>query len=70
VMLTTNMAVVVNLVDGTVRTTTLVTLDPPMVVWLQVGNCTTCDIERTLRRHLNDIALLERDPAAAFLIID
>jgi predicted nuclease of predicted toxin-antitoxin system len=56
--------------DSDFHQRSLVDGPPPMVVWLQVGNCTTCDIERILRRHLHDIALLERDPAAAFPIID
>ena len=43
---------------------------PPKVVWVQVGNCTTSEIERILRRHLHDIKLLDGDPTAAFLLID
>jgi hypothetical protein len=32
--------------------------------------CPTSDIERALRRHLADVEMLERDSAAAFLILD
>jgi predicted nuclease of predicted toxin-antitoxin system len=43
---------------------------PPKVVWIHVGNCPSSRIEEILRHHQADIAMLERDPAAAFLIID
>jgi predicted nuclease of predicted toxin-antitoxin system len=43
---------------------------PPRVVWIQLGNCTTRDVERVLRRHLDDIASLEQSPTAAFLVIE
>ena len=43
---------------------------PPKVVWIHVGNCPSSDIERVLRRHLADVEMLERDSAAAFLILD
>ena len=56
--------------DSDFHQRSLVDGPPPKVVWVQVGNCTTSDIERILRRHQQDIDSLERDPAAAFLIID
>ena len=43
---------------------------PPKVVWIHLGNCPSSRIEEVLRHHRADIAMLERDPAAAFLIID
>jgi len=43
---------------------------PPKVVWVQIGNCSTSEIEDVLRRHVSDIAKLELDPATAFLILD
>jgi len=39
-------------------------------VWVQIGNCTTSDVERTLRRHPSDLEVLDLDPAVAFLIIN
>ena len=42
----------------------------PKVVWIHVGNCPSSEIEAVLRRHQADIAMLEREAAAAFLIID
>jgi predicted nuclease of predicted toxin-antitoxin system len=43
---------------------------PPKVAWVQLGNCSTSEIEDVLRRHVSDLERLERDPAAAFLILD
>jgi predicted nuclease of predicted toxin-antitoxin system len=43
---------------------------PPKVVWIHVGNCPSSRIEEVLRQHQADIAMLVRDPTAAFLIID
>ena len=42
---------------------------PPKVVWLRLGNCTTDDVERVLRRGY--VALLEfvADPAAGVLAL-
>jgi predicted nuclease of predicted toxin-antitoxin system len=43
---------------------------PPKVVWIQLGNCPTTEIEAVLRRHVSDLVRLDQDPAAAFLILD
>ena len=56
--------------DSDFHQRSLVEGPPPKVVWVQIGNCTTSDVERILRRHQQDLEQLERDPAAAFLIID
>ena len=56
--------------DSDFHQRSLVDGPPPKVVWVHVGNCTTSEIERILRRHLHDITFLDRDPTAAFLIID
>ena len=56
--------------DSDFHQRSLVNGPPPKVVWVQVGNCTTSEIERILRRHLHDITFLDQDPTAAFLIID
>jgi len=56
--------------DSDFHQRSLVEGPPPKVVWIQVGNCTTSDIEQVLRRHREDLALLVRDPATASLIID
>jgi predicted nuclease of predicted toxin-antitoxin system len=40
---------------------------PPKVVWLRLGNCTTGDVERVLRRAQEQIAAFARDPEAGIL---
>lgn len=40
---------------------------PPKVVWIRIGNCSTSDIERLLRRHAAALGAFERDAEAAFL---
>ena len=40
---------------------------PPKVIWLRLGNCTTSDVERALRRAHAAIVDFASDPAAAVL---
>ena len=42
---------------------------PPKVIWLRIGNCTTSDIERLLRRHIEDIERFDRDEESSFLVL-
>ena len=42
---------------------------PPKVVWLRVGNCTTEQVAATLRRHVGDLRAFEHDQESAFLIL-
>ena len=42
---------------------------PPKVVWIRLGNCSTQDIERTLRARADRIAEFEMDPDAAILVL-
>jgi predicted nuclease of predicted toxin-antitoxin system len=42
---------------------------PPKVVWIRFGNCSTQDIERTLRARAERIAEFDRDPDAAILVL-
>ena len=37
---------------------------PPKVIWLQLGNCTTDDVEAALRDRLPDIEAFEGDASA------
>jgi predicted nuclease of predicted toxin-antitoxin system len=43
---------------------------PPKVVWLQVGNCTTADIEARLRGNAGDLTRSLLDDASAVFIIE
>jgi predicted nuclease of predicted toxin-antitoxin system len=40
---------------------------PPQVIWVRLGNCTTSDIERVLRKHKEAIQKFSEDKEAAFL---
>ena len=40
---------------------------PPKVVWLRIGNCTTEDVAKLLRRHAADIQQFARQTRATFL---
>jgi predicted nuclease of predicted toxin-antitoxin system len=40
---------------------------PPKVIWLRLGNCTTGDVERTLRRGHEAITAFISDPALGVL---
>jgi len=42
---------------------------PPKVVWVKLGNCSTSDVEKIIRDHVDDIGLFEADASAAFLIL-
>jgi predicted nuclease of predicted toxin-antitoxin system len=42
---------------------------PPKVIWLQLGNCTTSDLEATLRRHHTAIGDFAIDPKVGVLVI-
>jgi predicted nuclease of predicted toxin-antitoxin system len=42
---------------------------PPKVIWLRLGNCSTADIIRLLRRRRNDIERFMTDQVAAFLAL-
>ena len=42
---------------------------PPKVVWVRLGNCTTADIERTLRDCREELAEFSTDDKGAFLVV-
>lgn len=42
---------------------------PPKVVWIRLGNCTTCQIEALLRLHNEDIKELSEDPNLGLLTL-
>jgi predicted nuclease of predicted toxin-antitoxin system len=43
---------------------------PPKIVWLQVGNCSTADIEARLRRYGDELARFHLDDKSAVFIIE
>jgi predicted nuclease of predicted toxin-antitoxin system len=40
---------------------------PPKVVWVRLGNCSTSDVEKLLRRHFAAIEAFYEDDYASFL---
>ncbi|HMJ08273.1 MAG TPA: DUF5615 family PIN-like protein [Pyrinomonadaceae bacterium] len=42
---------------------------PPKVVWVRLGNCSTTDVERLLRREENLVARFFADEVASFLVL-
>ena len=42
---------------------------PPKVVWLQLGNCTTAQVEAVFRARFADIEAFANDPSAGTLVL-
>jgi len=42
---------------------------PPKVIWIQLGNCTTTDVERVIRRDFDAIKVFYEDKEASFLVL-
>ncbi len=43
---------------------------PPKVIYIRCGNCSSRDIEGTLKAHRQDLQKFEREAAAAFLVLE
>jgi len=42
---------------------------PPKVIWLQLGNCTTPQVEAVFRARVADIEAFEKDPSVGTLVL-
>ncbi len=42
---------------------------PPKVVWLQIGNCTTGQIESLFRSRFDDLEAFAKDPSVGVLLL-
>ena len=42
---------------------------PPKVVWVRLGNCSTADVEKLLRRHFAAMKAFAADDYASFLTL-
>lgn len=42
---------------------------PPKIIWLQLGNCTTKQVEAALRIRFADIDAFEKDPSVGTLVL-
>ncbi|SRR5436190_1902088 len=40
---------------------------PPKIVWVRLGNCSTLDVEELLRHHFQALVVFYEDEEAAFL---
>ena len=40
---------------------------PPKLVWVRLGNCSTAEVERLLRRNLAAIIIFHKDAETSFL---
>ena len=56
--------------DGDFNNLALLFGAPPKVVWIRRGNCSTADIERTLRTHRATITAFTEDSKSAVLILE
>jgi predicted nuclease of predicted toxin-antitoxin system len=43
---------------------------PPKVLWLQLGNCTTAQVESLIRSRVSEVEEFEKDPKAGILILN
>ena len=53
--------------DSDMRQRSFVLGYPPKVVWVRLGNCSTSDVEKLLRRNLEAIKAFDADEYASFL---
>lgn len=42
---------------------------PPKLIWVRLGNCSTSEVERLLRRSFAAITIFDEDTEAAFLAL-
>ena len=42
---------------------------PPKVIWLQLGNCSTSQVEAVFRARFADIEAFEKDPSVGTLVL-
>lgn len=55
--------------DEDLHESVLVSGPPPKVVWVRLGNCTTQEVARIIRRSVDLLAQFEADEEAAFLVL-
>lgn len=55
--------------DADMHDLSLVLGNPPKVIWLRLGNCSTSQIESLLRQNINAIALFYEDDNLSLLAL-
>lgn len=53
--------------DSDFRQRSFVLGAPPQVIWVALGNCSTSDVERVLRKHFAIVQKFSEDAEATFL---
>jgi predicted nuclease of predicted toxin-antitoxin system len=55
--------------DGDMHDLSLLHGNPPKVIWLQLGNCSTTQVENLLRRELKTIQTFDEDKSVSLLAL-
>lgn len=55
--------------DGDFNNLSVMRGSPPKVVWLQLGNCTTAQVEAVFRKRFADIEAFEKDASVGALVL-
>ena len=55
--------------DSDMHDLSLVLGNPPKVIWLRLGNCSTLQVENLLRREFNTIQLFYEDDSLSLLVL-
>jgi len=55
--------------DADMHDLSLVVGNPPKVIWLRLGNCSTLQVETVLRRDFNAIKLFYEDKSLSLLAL-
>ena len=55
--------------DADMHDLSLVLGNPPKVVWLRLGNCSTSDVENLLRRNFDVIKVFSEDESVSLLAL-
>ena len=55
--------------DADMHDLSLVLGNPPKVIWLRLGNCSTSQVESLLRQNFNAIALFYQDESLSLLAL-
>lgn len=55
--------------DADMHDLSLVFGNPPKVIWVRLGNCSTSNVENLLRRNFDAIKLFYEDPFTSLLAL-
>jgi predicted nuclease of predicted toxin-antitoxin system len=55
--------------DGDYSSLSVLRGSPPKVIWLQMGNCTTGQVEAVFRARFADLEVFEKDPSVGTILL-